>query len=61
MLILDEDDSDNDMMRYKDNEKPSWSSLISLVHVLLYISGRKNGVNVLSLFTGIAGGEACFA
>ena len=32
--ILDGDDSDDDMMRFKDNEKPSWSSLISLVHVL---------------------------
>ena len=32
--ILDEDDSDDDMMRFKKNEKPSWSSLISLVHVL---------------------------
>ena len=36
--ILDEDDSDDDMMRFKDNEedaeKPSWSSLISLGHVL---------------------------
>ena len=40
MVILDEDDSDDDMMRFKDNEKPSWSSLISLVHVLLYISGN---------------------
>ena len=41
--ILDEDDSDDDIMRFKDNEedeeKPSWSSLISLVHVLPYISG----------------------
>ena len=36
--ILDEDDSDDDMMRFKDNEedaeKPPWSSLISLGHVL---------------------------
>ena len=36
--ILDEDDSDDDMMRFKDNEedaeKLSWSSLISLGHVL---------------------------
>ena len=36
--ILDEDDSDDDMMRFKDNEedeeKPSWSSLLSLVQVL---------------------------
>ena len=36
--ILDEDDSDDDMMRFKDNEedgeKPSWSSLIRLGHVL---------------------------
>ena len=79
MVILDEDDSDDDMMRFKDNEKPSWSSLISLVHVLLYISMETptvnpplghlpvvkamfpNGVNVLSLFTGIAGREVCFA
>ena len=35
-----QDDSDDDMMRFKDNEKPSWSSLISLVHVLLYINGN---------------------
>ena len=36
--ILDEDDSDDDMMRFKDNEedaeKLSWSSLTSLGHVL---------------------------
>ena len=36
--ILDEDDSDDDLMWFKDNEedeeKPSWSCLISLVHVL---------------------------
>ena len=40
MVILDEDDSDDDMMRFKNNEKPFRSSLISLVHVLLYISGN---------------------
>ena len=34
VVILDEDDSDDDMMRFKNNEKLSWSSLISLVHVL---------------------------
>ena len=79
VVILDEDDSDDDMMRFKNNDTPFWSSLISLVHVLSYISVQTptvnpplghlsvvkamfpNGVNVLSLFTGIAGGEACFA
>ena len=79
VVILDEDDSDDDMMRFKNNDTPFWSSLISLVHVLSYISVETptvnpplghlsvvkamfpNGVNVLSLFTGIAGGEACFA
>ena len=40
VVILDEDGSDADMMRFKNNEKPSWSSLISLVHVLPYISGN---------------------
>ena len=67
------------MMRFNDNEedgeKLSWSSLISLGHVLPsyqckppsvnpplgHLSVLKamfpNGVNVLSLFTGIGGGE----
>ena len=40
MVIFDKDDSDDDMIRFKDNEKLSWSSLISLVHVLPYISGN---------------------
>ena len=78
-MILDEDDSDDEMMRFKNNDTPFWSSLISLVHVLSYISVETptvnpplghlsvvkamfpNGVNVLSLFTGIAGREVCFA
>ena len=38
VVILDEDDSDDDMMRFKDNEegaeKLSWSILMSLGHVL---------------------------
>ena len=29
VVILDEDDSDDDMMRFKNNEKLSWSSLIN--------------------------------
>ena len=75
VVILDEDDSDDDMMRFKNNDTPFWSSLISLVHVLSYISVQTptvnpplghlsvvkamfpNSVNVLSLFTGIAGRE----
>ena len=45
VVILDEDDSDDDMMRFKNNDTPFWSSLISLVHVLSYISVETPTVN----------------
>ena len=55
MVILDEDDSDDDMMRFKNNEKPSWSSLISLVHVLLYINGNPHREPSTGALVGVEG------